>query len=72
MGGAADRGITGKNGKALIPLEGETLGKPEVYGNDRVFIDLRLKDDADTSREAALATLEKGWPSGDPHYRDKP
>jgi transaldolase/glucose-6-phosphate isomerase len=49
----------GKNGKALIPLEGETLGKPDVYGNDRVFIDLRLKDDTDTSREAALAALEK-------------
>jgi transaldolase/glucose-6-phosphate isomerase len=49
---------TGKNGKALIPLEGETLGKPDVYGNDRVFIDLRLKDDADNSREAALAALE--------------
>jgi transaldolase/glucose-6-phosphate isomerase len=38
---------TGKNGKALIPLEGEPLGKPEIYGNDRVFIDLRLKDDRD-------------------------
>jgi len=50
---------TGKNGKALIPLEGETLGKPEVYGSDRVFIDLRLKDDTDTSRETALAALEK-------------
>jgi transaldolase/glucose-6-phosphate isomerase len=49
---------TGKNGKALIPLEGETLGKPDVYGKDRVFIDLRLKDDADDARETALAALE--------------
>lgn len=49
---------TGKNGKALIPLEGEPLGKPEIYGNDRVFIDLRLKGDGDNAREAALATLE--------------
>jgi len=49
---------TGKNGKALIPLEGEPLGKPELYGNDRVFIDLRLKDDNDTARETALAALE--------------
>lgn len=49
---------TGKNGKALIPLEGETLGKPEAYGKDRVFIDLRLKDDADNARETALAALE--------------
>jgi transaldolase / glucose-6-phosphate isomerase len=50
---------TGKNGKALIPLEGETLGKPEVYGNDRVFIDLRLKSDTTKDRENALAALEK-------------
>ena len=49
---------TGKNGKALIPLEGEPLGKPEIYGKDRVFIDLRLKDDSDSAREAALAALE--------------
>ncbi len=48
---------TGKNGKALIPLEGETLGKPDAYGPDRVFIDLRLK--GDTERDAALAALEK-------------
>lgn len=49
---------TGKNGKALIPLEGETLGTPDVYGNDRVFIDLRLKDDTDDTRETVLAALE--------------
>lgn len=49
---------TGKNGKALIPLEGEVLGKPEVYGNDRVFIDLNLSDDKDITRETALEALE--------------
>ncbi|HEX7882716.1 MAG TPA: transaldolase, partial [Afipia sp.] len=49
---------TGKNGKALIPLEGETLGKPELYGNDRVFIDLNLSGDKDSARETALAALE--------------
>ncbi len=50
---------TGKNGKALIPLEGETLGRPDVYGNDRVFIDLRLKNDSNSDSEAALRALEK-------------
>lgn len=49
---------TGKNGKALIPLEGEPLGEPEIYGNDRVFIDLRLEDDTDDARDAKLAALE--------------
>ena len=50
---------TGKNGKALIPLEGETLGKPELYGRDRIFVDLRLKGDDDPDCAAALAALEK-------------
>lgn len=49
---------TGKNGKALIPLEGEPLGEPEIYGNDRLFIDLRLKDDSDNARKTALTALE--------------
>jgi transaldolase/glucose-6-phosphate isomerase len=46
---------TGKNGKALIPLAGETLGAPDVYGDDRIFIDLQLK--GDTARDAALDAL---------------
>lgn len=50
---------TGKNNKAIIPLADETLGKPNVYGNDRIFIDLRLKDDTDSARESSLAALEK-------------
>ncbi len=50
---------TGKNGKALIPLTGETLGKPDVYSKDRIFIDLHLKDDPDDTRGAALDALEK-------------
>jgi transaldolase/glucose-6-phosphate isomerase len=48
---------TGKNGKALIPLEGETIGKPDVYGTDRVFIDLHTK--GDTERDSALAAIAK-------------
>ncbi|MBN9598154.1 MAG: bifunctional transaldolase/phosoglucose isomerase [Afipia sp.] len=47
---------TGKNGKALIPLAGETLGAPDVYGNDRIFVDLRLT--GDTARDAALEALQ--------------
>lgn len=50
---------TGKNNRAIIPLADETLGKPDVYGNDRIFIDLRLKDDMDSARESSLAALEK-------------
>jgi transaldolase/glucose-6-phosphate isomerase len=29
---------TGKSGTGIVPIEGETLGAPECYGNDRVFV----------------------------------
>jgi transaldolase/glucose-6-phosphate isomerase len=48
---------TGKNGKALIPLADEPLGGPQVYGTDRIFVDLKLN--SDSTREAALAALEQ-------------
>jgi len=33
---------TGKDGKAIVPVDREPLGPPEVYGRDRVFVYLRL------------------------------
>jgi len=33
---------TGKDGRGLIPVEGEPLGDPAVYGGDRVFVHLGL------------------------------
>ncbi len=33
---------TGKEGKGIVPVEGEALGKPAVYGKDRAFVYLRL------------------------------
>ena len=32
---------TGKEGKGILPVAGEPLGKPEVYGNDRLFVQVR-------------------------------
>lgn len=29
---------TGKEGKGILPVEGEALGPPEVYGRDRLFV----------------------------------
>jgi transaldolase/glucose-6-phosphate isomerase len=29
---------TGKSGKGIIPVEGEALGEPDEYSNDRVFV----------------------------------
>ncbi|MBI5379428.1 MAG: hypothetical protein HZA23_04655 [Nitrospirae bacterium] len=33
---------TGKEGKGLLPVVGEAAGSPEVYGEDRLFIHVRL------------------------------
>jgi transaldolase/glucose-6-phosphate isomerase len=50
---------TGKQGKGLIPVDGEPLGRPDVYGDDRFFIALTLEGDPDTGYNAKLAALEK-------------
>ena len=49
---------TGKLGKGLIPVDREKLGAPDVYGNDRVFVYLRLDGD-DNSQQAKLDALQK-------------
>lgn len=46
---------TGKEGKGILPVEGEPLGVPSVYGNDRVFAYLRLGKNA--KRDQAVAAL---------------
>ena len=50
---------TGKEGKGLIPVDGEALGAPEVYGNDRVFAYIRLENGADAAQDKAVDALAK-------------
>src|ERR1700710_519447 len=50
---------TGKDGKGLIPIDGEPLGEPAVYGRDRFFIALRTEGETDGSHDDKLAALEK-------------
>jgi len=50
---------TGKDGKGLIPIDGEPLAEPSIYGNDRLFIALRTKTETDAAQEAKLAALEQ-------------
>ena len=50
---------TGKIGKGIIPVAGEHLGSPDVYGNDRVFAYVRLENEADADQEAKVSALEK-------------
>lgn len=50
---------TGKNGRGIIPIDAEPLGPPQCYGQDRLFVQLRLDGQADGGQDAALAALEK-------------
>jgi transaldolase/glucose-6-phosphate isomerase len=51
---------TGKEGKGLVPVEGEPVGKPAVYGSDRVFVYIRM--DADPPNRAVQALEKDGQP----------
>jgi glucose-6-phosphate isomerase len=50
---------TGKQGVGVVPVDGEPLGSPEVYGEDRVFVRLGPDNDDDWRSEvdARLAAL---------------
>jgi transaldolase/glucose-6-phosphate isomerase len=50
---------TGKEGRGLIPVDRERLGKSEVYGGDRVFAYLRLTANSDAVQDEAIAALER-------------
>ena len=50
---------TGKDGKGLIPVEGEPLGEPAAYGDDRFFIDIRTEGEDDAAHDDKLTALEK-------------
>ena len=54
---------TGKDGKGLIPVDREPLGPPQVYGEDRVFVYVRLEKEPDASQDQAVDRLaEAGHP----------
>jgi transaldolase/glucose-6-phosphate isomerase len=49
---------TGKEGKGIVPIEGEALGSPDVYGKDRVFFYVGVGEpSADVA--AKLSALQK-------------
>jgi len=60
---------TGKEGRGILPVVGEPLGPPAVYGDDRLFVYLRL--DGDETHDATVAALEgAGHPVVRLHLRD--
>jgi glucose-6-phosphate isomerase len=50
---------TGKQGKGLIPVDREELSSPEVYGNDRVFVYLRLASEPDNQQAKKIDALRQ-------------
>ena len=50
---------TGKEGKGIIPVDRESLGAPDVYGEDRLFAYLRLASGADPLQDAGISALER-------------
>jgi transaldolase / glucose-6-phosphate isomerase len=50
---------TGKQGTGLIPVDRETAGAPDRYGEDRVFAYLRYAPAPDATQDAAVAALER-------------
>ena len=50
---------TGKEGTGLLPVTGEPIGDPSVYGDDRLFVHFRLKNAADRNPKAD-ETLDRG------------
>jgi len=48
---------TGKERKGIIPISNEPMMKPEYYGDDRLFIYLRVAGDENEVTDAALSRL---------------
>lgn len=48
---------TGKAGRGLIPVVDEEPGPPSAYGDDRLFVHVRVEGRPDPGQDAALAAL---------------
>ena len=57
---------TGKEGKGIVPVAGEPLLSPEHYGDDRLFVFLRLEGDDNADVDAAVERIQS---SGQPVMR---
>lgn len=50
---------TGKNGKGLVPVVGEPIGAPGVYGGDRVFVSIRFESAPDSHQDSVIEALAR-------------
>ena len=49
---------TGKEGKGILPVEGEALGAPSDYGKDRLFVYLRSDHGFDRAQDERVTRLK--------------
>jgi len=57
---------TGKEETGIVPVAGEPLVSPDSYGDDRLFVYLRLEGDDNAENDAAINSIEE---SGQPVVR---
>ena len=50
---------TGKEGTGVVPVSGEPVEDPQVYGKDRLFVEFRIKNEPDEIAEAKADCLRK-------------
>lgn len=54
---------TGKNGKGILPINGDPLTEMDIYGHDRVFLQLEFAGKHNTEQSEKLEGLiSKGYP----------
>lgn len=50
---------TGKEGRGLVPVADEPLVAPSAYGDDRLFVYLKLAGDANATTDRQVKTIER-------------
>ena len=59
---------TGKNGKGLIPVDRESLASPDAYGDDRVFVYLRLESDPNADQDRGIEASQASGSTGGANF----
>ena len=53
---------TGKEGQGIVPVQGEPLGTPDVYGSDRLFISIAIEEPAAPASQRLDPLIKAGHP----------
>ena len=61
---------TGKEGKGILPVSGEPLGEPSVYGDDRVFVSISIGETSASTQVSLRALAAAGHPVIQRELRD--